>query len=81
MYLTGRIHGACTVNSGCMRQAADAGFMYRGTPLATKLNRLQWVFAHTLANDEPHELNAAFTLDRFMTGALIDEHGAAGVAH
>ncbi len=40
-----------------------------------------WVFAHTVARDEPHELNAAFTLDRFVTGALIDEHGAAGVAH
>ncbi len=40
-----------------------------------------WVFAHTLANDEPHPINAAFSIDRFNTGALIDEHGAAGVAH
>ena len=40
-----------------------------------------WVFAHTVARDEPPELNAAFDLDRFTTGALIDEHGAAGVAH
>ena len=40
-----------------------------------------WVFAHTIARDEPHELNAAFTLERFHSGALIDEHGAAGVAH
>ena len=40
-----------------------------------------WVFAHTIARDEPHSLNAAFTLERFHTGALIDEHGAAGVAH
>ncbi len=40
-----------------------------------------WVFAHTIARDEPHSLNAAFTLERFSTGALIDEHGAAGVAH
>ena len=40
-----------------------------------------WVFAHTMARDEPHSLNAAFTLERFSTGALIDEHGAAGVAH
>ena len=40
-----------------------------------------WVFAHTIARDEPHPLNAAFTLDRFVSGALIDEHGAAGVAH
>ena len=40
-----------------------------------------WVFAHTIARDAPHDLNAAFTLERFHTGALIDEHGAAGVAH
>ncbi|WP_193368217.1 sarcosine oxidase subunit beta family protein [Pelagibius marinus] len=40
-----------------------------------------WAFAHTIAKDEPHELNAAFTLDRFRTGFLIDEHGAAAVAH
>ena len=40
-----------------------------------------WVFAHTLAQGEPHELNAAFSLDRFRTGFLIDEHGAAAVAH
>ena len=39
------------------------------------------VFAHTIARDEPHPLNAAFSLDRFITGALIDEHGAAAVAH
>jgi len=40
-----------------------------------------WAFAHTIAQDRPHELNAAFDLQRFTTGALIDEHGAAGVAH
>jgi len=40
-----------------------------------------WVFAHTIARDEPHMLNAPFTLDRFNTGFLIDEHGAAAVAH
>ncbi len=40
-----------------------------------------WVFAHTVANDAPHELNAAFHLDRFHSGRLIDEHGAAAVAH
>jgi len=40
-----------------------------------------WAFAHTIAEDRPHELNAAFDLQRFSTGALIDEHGAAGVAH
>jgi len=40
-----------------------------------------WVFAHTIAHDRPHELNAAFSLERFVTGHLIDEHGAAAVAH
>jgi sarcosine oxidase subunit beta len=40
-----------------------------------------WVFAHTIARDEPHPLNAPFALERFTTGALIDEHGAAAVAH
>ncbi|WP_319414240.1 sarcosine oxidase subunit beta family protein [uncultured Cohaesibacter sp.] len=40
-----------------------------------------FVFAHTIANNKPHDLNAAFTLDRFANGRLIDEHGAAGVAH
>ncbi|HCK16207.1 TPA: sarcosine oxidase subunit beta, partial [Candidatus Poribacteria bacterium] len=40
-----------------------------------------WVFAHTLAKDTPHEINAPFDLNRFTSGALIDEHGAAAVAH
>jgi sarcosine oxidase subunit beta len=40
-----------------------------------------WVFAHTIARDEPHTLNAPFTIERFYTGRLVDEHGAAGVAH
>jgi len=40
-----------------------------------------WVFAHTIAQDRPHPLNEAFTLERFASGALIDEHGAAAVAH
>ncbi len=40
-----------------------------------------WLLAHTIATGEPHPLNAPYTLDRFSTGALIDEHGAAAVAH
>ncbi|MEM5478148.1 sarcosine oxidase subunit beta family protein [Pacificibacter sp. AS14] len=39
------------------------------------------VFAHTIAKDEPHPINAPFTLDRFRTGRLIDEAAAAAVAH
>ena len=40
-----------------------------------------WVYAYTIANDRPHPLNEPFGLERFATGRLIDEHGAAGVAH
>jgi sarcosine oxidase subunit beta len=40
-----------------------------------------WVFAHTIANDQPHNLNAPFNLNRFSSGELVDEHGAAAVAH
>ncbi len=32
-----------------------------------------WCFAHTIANDEPHPLNAPFALDRTMTGRMLDE--------
>jgi sarcosine oxidase subunit beta len=39
------------------------------------------VFAHTIARDEPHPLAAPFALDRFATGALVDEHAAAAVSH
>jgi sarcosine oxidase subunit beta len=40
-----------------------------------------WVFAHTIAEDRPHPLNEAFDMNRFVSGYLIDEHGAAAVAH
>ncbi|PKF76321.1 sarcosine oxidase subunit beta [Vibrio sp. vnigr-6D03] len=39
------------------------------------------VFAHTIAYDDPHPLAKPFAMDRFVSGYLIDEHGAAGVAH
>jgi sarcosine oxidase subunit beta len=39
------------------------------------------VFAWTIANGRPHALNESFSLERFTSGALIDEHGAAAVAH
>lgn len=50
----------------------DGGWNYGGfkaTPAAG------WCFAYTLARDEPHELNARFTLDRFRRGFQIDEKG------
>ncbi len=34
-----------------------------------------WTYAHTLATGTPHALNAPFSLDRFATGATIDETG------
>ena len=40
-----------------------------------------WAFAELVATGEPGELAKPFALDRFTTGALIDEHGAAAVAH
>jgi sarcosine oxidase subunit beta len=39
------------------------------------------VFAHTIANDKPHPINAPFTIERFAEGYLIDEAAAAAVAH
>ena len=39
------------------------------------------VFAWTIAKDEPHPINAPFTLERFRDGCLIDEAAAAAVAH
>ncbi len=40
-----------------------------------------WVFAETIATGTPHPLVVPFSLARFETGDLIDEHGAAAVAH
>ena len=39
------------------------------------------VFADLIANDRPNKIALPFSLKRFETGHLIDEHGAAGVAH
>jgi sarcosine oxidase subunit beta len=39
------------------------------------------VFAHQIATGEPHPINAPFSLDRFVSGRLIDEAAAAAVAH
>lgn len=39
------------------------------------------LFAHTIAKDTPHAINAPFSMDRFATGKVIPEHGAAAVAH
>jgi sarcosine oxidase subunit beta len=50
----------------------NAGWCYGGfkaTPASG------WAFAHLLATDQPHQTAAAFRLDRFATGHLIDEKG------
>ena len=50
----------------------NAGWCYGGfkaTPASG------WCFAHTIARDEPHAVSAAYRLDRFASGHLIDEKG------
>jgi len=50
----------------------NAGWCYGGfkaTPASG------WCFAHLIARDEPHALAAAYRLDRFAAGYLIDEKG------
>ena len=34
-----------------------------------------WTFAHTIAQDQVHELNSELRLNRFSTGHLLDEKG------
>jgi methylglutamate dehydrogenase subunit A len=51
----------------------NAGWCYGGfkaTPASG------YAFAHLLATDTPHETAAAYRLDRFVRGAVIDEKGA-----
>jgi sarcosine oxidase subunit beta len=51
----------------------NAGWCYGGfkaTPASG------WCFAHLIAKDETHPVAAAYRLDRFATGKLIDEKGA-----
>ncbi|MGF6933613.1 sarcosine oxidase subunit beta [Paraburkholderia sp. UCT70] len=40
-----------------------------------------WLMAHHIATGVPHPVAAPFGLDRFSTGALIDEAAAAGISH
>ena len=48
---------------------------FKATPGAGHL--LAW----TMARDQPHPINAPFTIERFRDGHLIDEAAAAAVAH
>jgi methylglutamate dehydrogenase subunit A len=50
----------------------NGGWCYQGfkaTPASG------YTFAHTIANDNEHDLNRAFALDRFMKGGEMDEYG------
>lgn len=50
----------------------NAGWCYGGfkaTPASG------WCFAHTIATGRPHALNAAYSLNRFESGRIIDEKG------
>jgi len=40
-----------------------------------------WTLAHVLATGASHELAQAFQLERFISGRLIDEAAASGIAH
>ncbi|MGH7057395.1 MAG: sarcosine oxidase subunit beta family protein, partial [Acetobacteraceae bacterium] len=48
---------------------------FKATPGAAHL------FAWTIAKDEPHPINAPFTIERFRDGTVIDEAAAAAVMH
>jgi methylglutamate dehydrogenase subunit A len=51
----------------------NAGWCYGGfkaTPASG------WCFAHLMANDQSHEVAAAYRLDRFRNGYLLDEKGS-----
>ncbi len=56
----------------------DAGWGtwgFKATPISG------WTMAHTIANDEGHELIEAFNLSRFGRFRLVGEKGAASVGH
>lgn len=40
-----------------------------------------YLLAHHMATDTPHDIAKPFGLNRFTTGALIDEAAASGIAH
>jgi sarcosine oxidase subunit beta len=50
----------------------NAGWGYAGFKATPAVG---WTLAHTIAHDAPHALNAPFALERFSSGALLDEAG------
>jgi methylglutamate dehydrogenase subunit A len=56
----------------------NGGWCYQGfkaTPASG------WTFAHTIANDEEHELNRCYGLDRFEQGRELDDYGIGNWAY
>ena len=79
--------------TGTVEVSPDGSPIVSGTPVKGLYVNCAWgtnsvtatptsgrLFAWTIANDEPHPMNAPFSLQRFATGALIDERRAAMVA-
>jgi len=50
----------------------NGGWCYQGFKAAPASG---WTFAHTIANDDEHDLNRCFSLDRFEKGGEMDEYG------
>src|SRR5665213_1629020 len=94
VYVSQSDKGELVLGAGIVDVAPDASPVIGKLPIAGLYLNGGWgtggfkatpgagqVFAHTIAHDQPHPLAAPFALDRFTTGALVDEHGAAAVAH
>ncbi|HEX5326431.1 MAG TPA: sarcosine oxidase subunit beta family protein [Acetobacteraceae bacterium] len=60
----------CTPIGGLTMTAGWCYGGFKATPASG------WCHAWTIAKNEPHRLNAAFTLGRFRDGRLLDERGA-----
>lgn len=56
----------------------NAGWCYGGFKVTPASG---WCFAHLLATDRPHPTAAAYRLDRFSTGHVIDEKGQGAQAN
>ncbi|MBV1705079.1 MAG: sarcosine oxidase subunit beta family protein [Hyphomicrobiales bacterium] len=74
---------------GAMDMSMDGSPIISKTPLPNLYLNAGWciggfkatpasgfAFAHTIARDEPHAINAPYRLDRFRDGATIDESGS-----
>lgn len=80
--------------AGIVDIVADSSPILGRTPIPNLLINCGWgtggfkaipaggtMLAHHLASGEPHRLARPFSLERFSTGALIDEAAASGIAH